>query len=218
MQTVILESYSRRQNAKAGETIADDVCYFARVSNPISQISSLKNQGLIDYLIRHKHWSPFEMAHITLKIDTTRDISRQVLRHRTFAYQEFSQRYSATETNCELRETRLQDHVNRQNSLETDDEGLIGWWNDVQDSVMKSTFEAYDSALRKGLAKEIARAILPEGLTQTRLYMSGSLRSFIHYIELRTGPETQKEHRELARAAANAIEPVFPMIANFIHV
>tara|TARA_R110000744_G_scaffold50132_1_gene108547 strand:+ start:748 stop:1401 length:654 start_codon:yes stop_codon:yes gene_type:complete len=216
MQHVTLESYTRRQGARAGDTLVDDIAYFARVSNPTSQISGLNNQGLINYLIRHKHWSPFEMAHLTLKLDTTRDISRQVCRHRSFAFQEFSQRYSATETNGERREARLQDHVNRQNSLETDDEGLVGWWRDVQDSLMASTFDAYDAALKKGLAKEVARAILPEGLTFTRLYMSGSVRSWIHYIELRTDPSTQKEHREIARAAAKAIEPVFPMIRDFV--
>ena len=216
MQHVTLESYTRRQGARAGDTLVDDIAYFARVSNPTSQISGLNNQGLINYLIRHKHWSPFEMAHLTLKLDTTRDISRQVCRHRSFAFQEFSQRYSATETNGERREARLQDHVNRQNSLETDDEGLVGWWRDVQDSLMASTFDAYDAALKKGLAKEVARAILPEGLTFTRLYMSGSVRSWVHYIELRTDPSTQKEHREIARAAAKAIEPVFPMIRDFV--
>jgi len=216
MQHVTLESYTRRQGARAGDTLVDDIAYFARVSNPTSQISGLNNQGLINYLIRHKHWSPFEMAHLTLKLDTTRDISRQVCRHRSFAFQEFSQRYSATETNGDRREARLQDHVNRQNSLETDDEGLVGWWRDVQDSLMASTFDAYDAALKKGLAKEVARAILPEGLTFTRLYMSGSVRSWIHYIELRTDPSTQKEHREIARAAAKAIEPVFPMIRDFV--
>ncbi len=216
MQHVTLESYTRRQGARAGDTLVDDIAYFARVSNPTSQISGLNNQGLINYLIRHKHWSPFEMAHLTLKLDTTRDISRQVCRHRSFAFQEFSQRYSATETNGDRREARLQDHVNRQNSYETDDDGLIGWWSDVQDSLLASTFDAYDAALKKGLAKEVARAILPEGLTFTRLYMSGSVRSWIHYIELRTDPSTQKEHRDLARTAALAIEPVFPMISEFV--
>ena len=156
------------------------------------------------------------MGHITLQMDTTRDISRQVCRHRSFAFQEFSQRYSATETNGDRREARLQDLVNRQNSLETDDEGLIQWWSDVQDSLMASTFDAYDEALKRNLAKEVARAILPEGLTWTRLYMSGSVRSWIHYIELRTDPSTQREHRDLARTAALAIEPVFPMIRDFV--
>lgn len=216
MQHVTLESYSRRQNSKAGDTLVDDIAYFARVSNPTSQISGLNNQGLINYLIRHKHWSPFEMASICCQVDTTRDISRQMCRHSSFRFQEFSQRYSATETNGDRREARLQDHVNRQNSLETDDEGLIGWWSDVQDSLMASTFDAYDAALKKGLAKEVARAILPEGLTSTRLYMSGSVRSWVHYIELRTDPSTQKEHREIARAAAKAIRPIFPMIDEFV--
>ena len=218
MQYVTLESYSRRHNAPAGSSLINDIAYFARVSNPTSQISALNDEGLIKYLIRHKHWSPFQMANITIQADTTRDISRQMLRHSSFSFQEFSQRYSATETNWELREARLQDHVNRQNSLETDDEGLIGWWNDVQGSLIESTFDAYDAALKKGLAKEVARSILPEGLTRTRLYMSGSVRSWIHYIELRTDPSTQKEHRELARTAAFAIEPVFPMIMDFVHV
>ena len=218
MQAVSLESYSRRQNSKAGDTLIDDIAYFARVSNPSSQISGLKSRGLIDYLIRHKHWSPFEMANITLHIDTTRDISRQLCRHRSFSMQEFSQRYSATETTGELREARLQDHVNRQNSLETFDAGLILWWNDMQSVLLDSTFGAYDAALKKGISKEVARAILPEGLTRTRLYMSGSVRSWIHYIGLRTDPSTQKEHRELARTAAFAIEPVFPMIMDFVHV
>ena len=218
MQAVTLESYSRRQNTKAGDTLIDDIAYFARVSNPSSQISSLNSPGLINYLIRHKHWSPFEMAHITLHIDTTRDISRQLCRHSSFSFQEFSQRYSATETTGELREARLQDHVNRQNSLETFDAGLILWWNDMQSVLMDSTFGAYDAALKKGISKEVARAILPEGLTRTRLYMSGSVRSWIHYIGLRTDPSTQKEHRELARTAAFAIEPVFPMIMDFVHV
>lgn len=216
MQSVSLESYSRRQNAPAGSSLINDVAYFARVSNPTSQISALNDEGLIKYLVRHKHWSPFEMAHITLQMDTTRDIGRQMLRHSSFRFQEFSQRYSATETNGDRREARLQDHVNRQNSLETDDVGLIGWWNDVQDSLMASTFDVYDAALKRGLAKEVARAILPEGLTWTRLYMSGSVRSWIHYIELRTDPSTQKEHRDLARTAALAIEPVFPMIRDFV--
>ena len=216
MQSVSLESYSRRQNAPAGSSLVNDIAYFARVSNPTSQISALNDEGLINYLIRHKHWSPFEMAHITLQIDTTRDVARQAIRHRSFSFQEFSQRYSATETNGDRREARLQDHVNRQNSLETDDEGLIGWWNDVQDDLITSTFSVYDAALKRGLAKEVARAILPEGLTFTRLYMSGSVRSWIHYIELRSGPETQAEHQDLARTAALAIRPIFPMIDEFV--
>ena len=216
MQTVSLESYSRRHAAPAGSSLINDIAYFARVSNPTSQISALNDEKLIKYLLRHKHFSPFEMSHITLQMDTTRDISRQVCRHSSFRFQEFSQRYSATETNGDRREARLQDLVNRQNSLETDDEGLIQWWRDVQDGLIKSTFSAYDEALKRGLAKEVARAILPEGLTFTRLYMSGSVRSWIHYIELRTDPGTQREHQDLARTAALAIRPIFPMIDEFV--
>ena len=212
---VSVQSYSRRVGAAPGDTLGDDICYFARVSNPTSQISGLNNNRLLKYLLKHKHFSPIEMASICCQVDTTRDVARQMLRHRSFSFQEFSQRYSATETNGDWREARLQDHVNRQNSLETDDEGLIGWWRDVQDGLMESTFSAYDEALKRGLAKEVARAILPEGLTWTRLYMSGSVRSWLHYIELRTDPSTQKEHRELAQTIAIAIEPVFPMIREF---
>ena len=213
---VTLESYSQRQNHRAGDTLLDDIAYFARVSNPTSQISGLNNPGLINYLIRNKHWSPFEMAHACLCIETSRAVSRQILRHGSFKYQEFSQRYSATETNTDRQEARLQDLKNRQNSLETDDEGLIHWWRDVQDSLINSTFNVYDEALKRGLAKEVARAVLPEGLTQTRLYMTGSIRSWIHYCELRSGPETQTEHRQVARAAAKALTPVFPMIMDFV--
>mgnify|MGYP001025496479 FL=1 len=213
---VTLESYSQRQNHRAGDTLLDDIAYFARVSNPTSQISGLNNPGLINYLIRHKHWSPFEMAHACLCIETTRAVSRQILRHGSFKYQYFSQGYAATETNTDRQEARLQDLKNRQNSLETDDDGLVQWWNDVQDSLINSTFNVYDEALKRGLAKEVARAVLPEGLTQTRLYMTGSIRSWIHYCELRSGPETQKEHREVARAAAKALLPVFPMIMDFV--
>jgi len=213
---VTLESYSQRQNHRAGNTLLDDIAYFARVSNPTSQISGLNNPGLISYLIRNKHWSPFEMAHACLCIETTRAVSRQIIRHGSFKYQEFSQRYAATETNTDRQEARLQDLKNRQNSLETDDDGLVQWWNDVQDSLISSTFDVYDEALKRGLAKEVARAVLPEGLTQTRLYMTGSIRSWIHYCELRSGPETQKEHREVARAAAKALLPVFPMIMDFV--
>ncbi len=194
---VSVQSYSRRVGAAPGDTLGDDICYFARVSNPTSQVSGLNNDKLLKYLLKHKHFSPFEMATICCQVDTTRDIARQMLRHRSFSFQEFSQRYSATETNGDRREARLQDHVNRQNSLDTDDASLIGWWNDVQDSLMASTFDAYDAALKKGLAKEVARSILPEGLTWTRLYMSGSVRSWLHYIELRTDPSTQKEFVKL---------------------
>ncbi len=218
MQVVSFESYTRRQGAMPGTTLADDIAYFARVSNPGSQISAVNNEKLINYLIKHRHWSPFEMANVCLKIDTTRDIARQMLRHRSFSFQEFSQRYAATETNSEVRETRLQDLTNRQSSIETDDRELVSWWHAAQSDLIDKMFGIYDEALKKGIAKEQARAILPEGLTQTRLFANGTLRSWIHYVALRTGKETQKEHRLLAQACAVEIAKVFPMINQFVQI
>tara|TARA_B100001094_G_scaffold201103_1_gene195104 strand:+ start:2856 stop:3518 length:663 start_codon:yes stop_codon:yes gene_type:complete len=215
-QNVKLEGWSQRMGASPNETLMDQVAYYARVSNPTSQISALKSDGLIKYLMRHKHWSPFEMVNICLQVDTTRDIGRQLIRHRSFSFQEFSQRYAATETMGDYRETRLQDLKNRQNSLETDDEELDQWWKGKQDEVAKLAFDTYDQALKKGIAKEQVRAILPEGLTWSRLYVNGTLRSWIHYIELRTDPSTQKEHRELAKMCAREIDKVFPMIEDFV--
>lgn len=218
MQEVKLEGWSQRKKAKSNESLVDQIAYYARVSNPSSQITSLKNDGLINYLIRHKHWSPFEMVNVCLEVNTTRDIGRQLIRHRSFSFQEFSQRYAETGiVTSELREARMQDHVNRQNSLETDDEALGEWWEQKQAEVMKLCFDAYDEALEKDIAKEVARAVLPEGLTWTRLYVNGSIRSWIHYIDLRTDPSTQKEHRELAHACARELAQVFPMIENFVH-
>jgi len=211
---VKLAGHSVRVGAGPDETLVDQVAYFARVSNPTSQMAGMNNERLVRYLIRHQHWSPFEMVSVNLRIDTTRDIARQLLRHRSFSFQEFSQRYSATETSMGTREARLQDTSNRQNSLETDDPDLKKWWVDVQISLMANTFDAYDAALKKGVAKEVARVILPEGLTWTRLYMSGTLRSWIHYCALRCGPETQKEHREVAQACADQITKVFPLITS----
>lgn len=216
-QSVKLEGWSQRVNASPNETLVDQIAYYARVSNPTSQMSSLKNDGLINYLIRHKHWSPFEMVNVCLQLDTTRDIGRQVLRHRSFSFQEFSQRYAATETTGDLRETRMQDHVNRQNSIETDDKDLKEWWDNKQKEIMDLTFATYDQALKRDIAKEVVRAILPEGLTWSRLYMNGSIRSWCHYIDLRTDPSTQKEHRELAKMCAVEIARVFPMIEKFVH-
>ena len=215
-QNAKLEGWSQRMDASPNETLMDQVAYYARVSNPTSQISALKSGGLIKYLMRHKHWSPFEMVNICLQVDTTRDIGRQLIRHRSFSFQEFSQRYAATETMGDYRETRLQDLKNRQNSLETDDKELDKWWKDSQDDITKLAFDTYDQALKKGIAKEQVRAILPEGLTWSRLYVNGTLRSWIHYIELRTDPSTQKEHRDLARMCAREIDKVFPMIENFV--
>ena len=215
-QNAKLEGWSQRMGASPNETLMDQVAYYARVSNPTSQISALKSDGLIKYLMRHKHWSPFEMVNICLQVDTTRDIGRQLIRHRSFSFQEFSQRYAATETMGDYRETRLQDLKNRQNSLESDDEELDQWWKGKQDEVAKLAFDTYDQALKKGIAKEQVRAILPEGLTWSRLYVNGTLRSWIHYIELRTDPSTQKEHRELAKMCAREIDKVFPMIEDFV--
>jgi len=215
-QNAKLEGWSQRMGASPNETLMDQVAYYARVSNPTSQISALKSDGLIKYLMRHKHWSPFEMVNICLQVDTTRDIGRQLIRHRSFSFQEFSQRYAATETMGDYRETRLQDLKNRQNSLESDDEELDQWWKGKQDEVANLAFDTYDQALKKGIAKEQVRAILPEGLTWSRLYVNGTLRSWIHYIELRTDPSTQKEHRDLAKMCAREIDKVFPMISDFV--
>jgi len=216
-QTVKLEGFSQRIGAPPGETLVDQIAYYARVSNPTSQMSGLKNQGLINYLIRHEHWSPFEMVSVNCQIDTTRDIGRQILRHASMRFQEFSQRYSATETTGDIRDTRKQDYLNRQNSIETDDKELEDWWSKTQRDVMDLTFRSYDQSLKRDIAKEQARAILPEGLTWSRMYMHGTIRSYIHYIQLRSRPETQKEHRDIALMCAKAIEPVFPMINEFVY-
>lgn len=192
------------------------VSYCARVSNPGNQHVTDTNEKLIRYLIKNQHWSPFEMVSICLEVETTRDIARQILRHRSFSFQEFSQRYAIADLGFEWREARLQDTKNRQNSIETDNEALKNEWERLQKTLADSTKEAYDWAIQNGIAKEQARAILPEGNTVTRLYMNGTLRSWIHYIQLRSGNGTQKEHREVALACADAIKPIFPMITEFI--
>jgi thymidylate synthase (FAD) len=167
---------------------------------------------LLRYLAKHKHWSPFEMVNIVMEIETTRDIARQILRHRSFSFQEFSQRYAdpTKDLGFSLREARLQDQKNRQNSIETDDDELQKTWNEWQDGVMEEAKIAYEWAINNGIAKEQARAVLPEGLTVSRMYMNGTLRSWIHYCQLRMGPETQKEHREVAAACWDAILREFP--------
>ena len=191
----------------AGELIA----YTARVSNPANQNNTETAPRLLRYLIRENHWSPFEMVHMTLEIKTTRDIARQILRHRSFSFQEFSQRY-AEATGFETREARMQDEKNRQNSVETDDTGLAEEWNMRQMDVLRQARYQYEWALRKGIAKEQARAVLPEGITQSTLYMAGSLRSWIHYCELRRGNGTQKEHAEIADKCWEIIGIHFPDI------
>lgn len=211
-----------KPNAETGcHTVEDLVAYAARVSNPSNQANNETAPRLLRYLMKHKHWSPFEMVHITLEIQTTRDIARQILRHRSFAFQEFSQRY-AEATGFETREARLQDHKNRQNSIEIQEEdGALGrefkeTWNMKQETLLHKVKEFYEWALEHGMAKEQARALLPEGMTQSTMYMAGSLRSWIHYCELRMGPETQKEHRIVAKQCWDVISTHFPSIAGMM--
>lgn len=209
-----LVSYSYNEE----KTLEEQIAYCARVSNPTSQENNLNNQKLLSYLMQHGHWSPFEMVSVCLEIETSRDIARQILRHRSFSFQEFSQRYSTPSLDFQRREVRLQDTKNRQNSLETQDESLKQKWNEKQDEVARSVHDAYTWAIQQGIAKEQARIVLPEGMTATRMYMNGTLRSWIHYIQARSGHDTQKEHREVAIACAMAIEPLFPMIRSFVKV
>jgi thymidylate synthase (FAD) len=195
--------------------LQDFVAYCARVSNPTNQMNNETAEKLIKYLIKHKHWSPLEMVSATMEIETTRDIARQLLRHRSFSFQEFSQRYADPAdmgaNYFETSEARLQDIKNRQNSIEINDEELQNMWNIKQRAVMQEAEEAYDWAIEKGIAKEQARKVLPEGLTLSKLYANGTLRSWVHYIELRSANGTQKEHMELAQACGQAIAEVFPL-------
>ncbi len=199
--------------------ILDLIAYCARVSNPSNQTNTDTSEKLINYLIKWKHWSPFEMANATLEIETTRDIARQILRHRSFTFQEFSQRYAdpVKELTFETREARLQDQKNRQNSIQTDDELLQDVWTFMQKKVIEEAKHAYNWAIENGIAKEVARAVLPEGLTTSRMYVNGTIRSWIHYIEIRSHEATQKEHRDIAVACAEAISKIFPLINNFKH-
>jgi thymidylate synthase (FAD) len=192
------------------------VAYCARVSNPGNQTNTETSEKLIRYLIKHAHWSPLEMVSACLEITTTRDIARQILRHRSFSFQEFSQRYAVADLGIELKEARLQDTKNRQNSLVTDDADLALRWQLKQQRAAEVAQDSYNWAIQHGIAKEQARAVLPEGLTVSRLYMQGTLRSWLHYIELRSGPETQKEHRQIAQACAGALESIFPMVSEFL--
>jgi thymidylate synthase (FAD) len=202
--------------------LLDQIAYCARVSNPSNQTSDTPSDKLIHYLIKNQHWSPFEMVSVCLEINTTRDIARQILRHRSFSFQEFSQRYAdASQLGFEEREARYQDTKNRQNStdldLNTDDDRRLAYqWELMQKNLLEKVKDTYSWALESGIAKEQARAVLPEGMTKSRMYMNGTLRSWIHYIQLRSGNGTQKEHREVAIACAKALEPVFPMITEFI--
>ena len=189
----------------------DLVAYMARVSAPENQDNKETAPKLIKYLIKHKHWSPLEMVNICMEIETTRDIARQILRHRSFSFQEFSQRYAVV-GNYELSEIRMQDVKNRQNSLETDNLHLAYWWEGAQNRVLNDAKFMYESALKKGVAKEVARKLLPEGLTMSRMYMNGTLRSWLHYIDIRCDVATQKEHREVAELCKLEIGKHFPTI------
>ena len=196
------------------------VAYVARVSNPSNQSNSLTAPKLLRYLAKHKHWSPFEMVNVVMEIETTRDIARQILRHRSFSFQEFSQRYADPTQSLGFvtREARLQDHKNRQNSIEIEDFHLAHQWNEIQERVRQEATDAYDWAIDMGIAKEQARSILPEGLTVSRMYMNGTLRSYIHWCQIRTGPETQKEHRQIALDAWYQITELFPSLKDCLDI
>jgi thymidylate synthase (FAD) len=191
------------------------IAYVARVSNPENQNNDKTASKLLKYLIKHEHWSPFEMVSATLEIKTTRDISRQIIRHRSFSFQEFSQRY-AESTNFETRECRLQDQTNRQNSIETEDRELAEWWRMAQKELIQKSKLVYQTALDHGIAKEQARAVLPEGNTETTLYMSGTLRSWIHYCKLRRSNGTQKEHMIIADQCWDVLSQHFPDVAKAV--
>ena len=201
------------------QNIQDLVAYCARVSNPSNQANTKTTSKLLGYLIKHKHWSPFEMASACIEVQTTRDIARQFLRHRSFSFQEFSQRYaSVNDINGDsfvVREARLQDESNRQNSIPCDDPALSVWWEQQQRFVIDHIRRIYDEARERGIAKEQARAILPEGNTVSKLYVNGTIRSWIHYIELRSANGTQSEHMELAREIAKVIATIFPGIGEY---
>ena len=222
-----LISYSQPPEGElyVGNNLQELVAYCARVSNPSNQASHETSEKLIRYLCKHAHWSPLEMASACIEIETTRDIAHQIVRHRSFAFQEFSQRYaepSAMGDSFTKRECRLQDTKNRQNSIEIESDpslvdnqkniDLIADWNRRQQGVIETTRKAYEWAIENGIAKEQARAVLPEGLTKTRLYMNGTLRSWIHYVELRSANGTQKEHMEVAQKCAIEIAKIFPLM------
>ena len=208
-----LISYSQPTDIIGLDNVQDLIAYCARVSNPSGQESTTTNEKLLKYLIKHQHWSPFEMASACIEISTTRDIARQILRHRSFSFQEFSQRYANPVKELEFvtREARMQDDKNRQSSIEVDDETFQLDWEREQRRVIWMCRQVYNAAIKKGIAKEVARAVLPEGLTTSRLYMNGNIRSWIHFIELRSSNGTQKECSEVAIACAKAISKIFPI-------
>ena len=216
---VNLISYSKSDgsyiidSASATELVA----FCARVSNPDNQMNSETSEKLIKYLMKHKHWSPLEMVSVCLEIETTRDIARQILRHRSFSFQEFSQRYAdpTKDLEFEVREARMQDPKNRQNSIPTDDVELNNKWQELQKDIIRQTRYAYTWAIEHGIAKEQARAVLPEGNTKSRMYVNGTLRSWIHYIELRGANGTQLEHIHIANAVADVIAKIFPLAEEY---
>lgn len=213
MSTVVLVGITQSR-LPGVESVEDLVAYAARVSNPTNQMNSETAPRLLRYLMKHQHWSPFEMVSMTMEITTTRDIARQILRHRSFAFQEFSQRYASAEAlGFEIREARMQDQKNRQASHPADDRELADMWQEKQQELLRKTREVYTWALTNNIAKEQARAVLPEGNTQSRLYMSGTLRSWLHYCLLRTEIGTQKEHREVATQCFDIVKQEFPSIA-----
>ena len=223
---VRLVSYSQPTDQYRDLGISDAqelIAYCARVSNPSNQLNTESSEKLIRYLVKHQHWSPLEMVSACCEITTTRDIARQILRHRSFSFQEFSQRYADPTKDLDFvrKEARLQDTKNRQNSTSldmsnADDRELARLWQEKQDQVIRVSRDVYTWAIANGIAKEQARAVLPEGLTESRLYMNGTLRSWIHFIELRSGHGTQLEHMQVARACADVISQVFPMSAEFV--
>jgi thymidylate synthase (FAD) len=217
MLKVQLISYSQPDTYFV-ENMTELIAFCARVSNPSNQNNTDTSEKLIRYLVKNKHWSPLEMVSMCLEIETTRDIARQILRHRSFSFQEFSQRYAdpTKELDFVLREARLQDSKNRQNSIETDNPALQAFWETQQNRVLDAAKSAYEWAIDNGIAKEQARAVLPEGLTVSRLYMNGTLRSWIHFIELRSANGTQKEHQLVAKECAKVIATVFPLTTEFV--
>ena len=218
-----LVSYSKPSidfESEGLENVQDLIAFCARVSNPSNQMNTETSEKLIRYLIKHQHWSPLEMANACLEIETTRDIAHQIVRHRSFAFQEFSQRYADPDSMGDTfttREARLQDAKNRQNSIELDDESDLHYaWREKQREVIDKARSVYEWAIQNGIAKEQARVVLPEGNTKTRLYMNGTIRSWIHYIELRGANGTQKEHMQIAHACAEVINKIFPMTKELV--
>jgi thymidylate synthase (FAD) len=218
MMKTRLISYSKPpEELYVGNDLQELIAYTARVSNPSNQDNTETSEKLLRYLIREKHWSPFEMVSACLEVTTTRDIARQLLRHRSFSFQEFSQRYAdpTQDLKFQLKDARLQDTKNRQNSLDVKDPDLQLEWLKQQSETVNAAKKSYSWAIENGIAKEQARAVLPEGIMESRLYVNGTIRSWIHYVGLRSGHGTQKEHIELARSCAESLEPVFPMIKEF---